>query len=300
MMQVRAVMSRRTCQTAADMPTPPAPPSKATRQTLMQLFQRSKQRSPRRWLVNFKRIPAEIRGMIKGKVAMVTGAGGGVGKAISKRLASEGCKVIMLGRDRTKLQKATSEAGNKRNTMTVIADITKEAEVLSAIDQTINSFDKIDILVNNAGTINDPVPFHEMTEDQWDDLVKTNLIGTFKMTKAVIPIMMENGSGSIVNISSVLGIRSIPKVPLSVYGATKAGVIMFTRSIAVEYGQYNIRCNCIAPSTIKSSIIDPYLQDEQAKKVLESTFPLRVIGEPEDISRAVAYLCSAEDKWVIV
>ncbi|HEY1247652.1 MAG TPA: SDR family oxidoreductase, partial [Nitrososphaera sp.] len=216
--------------------------------------------------------------MIKGKVAIVTGAGGGVGKSISKRLASEGCKVVMLGRDRAKLSRLSSEIGNKKNTMTVIADISKEAEVLSAIDQTINSFDKIDILVNNAGAINDPAPFHEMTEDQWDELIGTNLIGTFWMTKAVLPLMMENGWGSIVNISSALGVRSIPKVPLSVYGVTKAGVIMFTRSIAVEYGQYNIRCNCIAPSTIKSSIIEPYLQDEGAKKVLESAFPLRVIG----------------------
>jgi NAD(P)-dependent dehydrogenase (short-subunit alcohol dehydrogenase family) len=236
--------------------------------------------------------------MTKGKVAIVTGAGGGVGKAISRRLSSEGCKVIMLGRDRSKLQKAASEIGNKKNTMTVIADITKEAEVLSAIDQTINSFDKIDILVNNAGIINDPMPFHEMNEDQWDDLVETNLFGMFRMTKAVIPIMIKNGGGSIVNISSVLGIRSIPRVPLSVYAVTKAGVIMFTRSIAVEYGQYKIRCNCIAPSTIRSSIIEPYLQDEGAKKLLESTFPLRVIGEPEDISGAVAYLCSDDSKWV--
>jgi NAD(P)-dependent dehydrogenase (short-subunit alcohol dehydrogenase family) len=236
--------------------------------------------------------------MIKGKVAIVTGAGGGVGKAISKRLSSEGCKVVMLGRGRTKLQKAASEIGNKKNTMTVIADITKEAEVLSAIDQTINSFDKIDILVNNAGIINDPMPFHEMTEDQWDDLIKTNLFGTFKMTQAAIPVMMKNGGGSIVNISSVLGIRAIPRVPLSVYAVTKAGVIMFTRSIAVEYGQYKIRCNCIAPSTIRSSIIEPYLQDEEAKKVLESTFPLRVIGEPDDIAGAVAYLCSDDSKWV--
>jgi 3-oxoacyl-[acyl-carrier protein] reductase len=235
--------------------------------------------------------------MIKGKVAIVTGAGGGVGKSISKRLASEGCKVVMLGRDRAKLSKLSSEIGNKKNTMTVIADISKEAEVLSAIDQTINTFDKIDILVNNAGAINDPVPFHEMTEDQWDKLIGTNLVGTFRMTKAVIPLMMENGSGSIVNISSVLGIRSIPKVPLSIYGVTKAGVIMFTRSIAVEYGQYNIRSNCIAPSTIKSSIIEPYLQDEGAKKVLESAFPLRVIGDPEDIAGAVAYLCSEDAKW---
>jgi NAD(P)-dependent dehydrogenase (short-subunit alcohol dehydrogenase family) len=237
-------------------------------------------------------------GMIKGKVAMITGAGGEVGKAISKRLASEGCKVVLLGRDRNKLQKAASEIGDKKNTMTVVTDINREAEVLSAVDQTLKSFDKIDILINNAGIINDPEPFHEMSEDRWNDLVETNLFGTFRMTKAVLPVMMENGGGSIVNISSVLGIRSIPKVPLSVYGVTKAGVIMFTRNIAVEYGQYKIRCNCVAPSTIRSSIIEPYLQDESAKKVLESTFPLRKIGEPEDIASAVAYLCSDDSKWV--
>jgi 3-oxoacyl-[acyl-carrier protein] reductase len=118
------------------------------------------------------------------------------------------------------------------------------------------------------------------------------------MTKAAIPVMMKNGGGNIVNISSVLGVRAIPKVPLTVYGVTKAGVIMFTKSIAVEYGQYGVRCNCVCPSTIKSSIIEPYLQDENAKKVLESGFPLRKIGEPEDIAGAVAYLCSDDAKWV--
>ena len=237
---------------------------------------------------------------MKGKVAIVTGAGGGVGRTIAKRLASEGCKVVLIGRNRARLQKAASEAGDKKNTLSVTADITKEAEVLSAIEQTLSSFDRIDILVNNAGTINDPVPFHEMTDDQWNELVDTNLIGTFRMTKAAIPVMMKNkgGGGSIVNVSSVLGVRAIPSVPLSVYGVTKAGVIMLTRSIAVEYGQNGIRCNCICPSTIKSSIIEPYLQDENAKKVLESTFPLRRIGESEDIAGAVAYLCSDDAKWV--
>ena len=112
------------------------------------------------------------------------------------------------------------------------------------------------------------------------------------------PLMMKNNSGSIVNISSVLGIRSIPKVPLSVYGVTKAGIIMFTKSIAVEYGQYGVRSNCLCPSTIRSSIIEPYLQDENAKKILESTFPLRRIGEPEDIAGATAYLCSDDARWI--
>jgi 3-oxoacyl-[acyl-carrier protein] reductase len=96
----------------------------------------------------------------------------------------------------------------------------------------------------------------------------------------------------------MMGIRSVPKVPLSIYGVTKAGIIMFTRSIAVEYGANGIRCNCICPSTIKSSMLEPYLQDENAKKMLESSFPLRKLGEPEDIAGAVAYLCSDDAKWV--
>lgn len=235
---------------------------------------------------------------MKGKVAIVTGAGGSVGKVIVKRLASEGCKVVLIGRNRDRLAKAAAETGDKKNMLTVAADITKEAEVLSAIEQTIGSFDRIDILVNNAGSINDPACFHETGDDQWRDLIDTNMIGTFRMTKAVIPLMIKNKGGSIVNISSVLGMRAIPKVPLSVYGATKAGVIMFSKSIAVEYGQHGIRSNCVCPSTIRTSLIEPYLQDENAKRMLESAFPLRRIGEPEDIAGAVSYLCSDDARWV--
>jgi 3-oxoacyl-[acyl-carrier protein] reductase len=235
---------------------------------------------------------------MKGKVALITGAGGGVGKAVSKRLASEGCKVVLIGRNRERLAKVASEIGEKKNVLAVSADITKEAEVLLALEQTISTFDKVDILVNNAGMINDPLPFHETSEDDWNELIDTNLVGTFRMTKATLPIMMKTKGGSIVNISSVLGIRSIPKVPLTVYGVTKAGIIMFTKSIAVEYGQHGVRSNCLCPSTIRSSIIEPYLQDENAKKILESTFPLRRIGEPEDIAGAVAYLCSDDARWI--
>ena len=109
---------------------------------------------------------------LKGKVAMVTGAGGGVGRAISKRLASEGCKVVLIGRNRERLAKVASELGDKKNTLPVVSDITKEAEVLLAIEQTISAFDKVDILVNNAGMITDPVPFHETSDDQWKDLIR--------------------------------------------------------------------------------------------------------------------------------
>jgi NAD(P)-dependent dehydrogenase (short-subunit alcohol dehydrogenase family) len=235
---------------------------------------------------------------IKGRVAIVTGAGGGVGSATTRRLHEEGCRVVLVGRDRSKLSKVIKEIKDDKNLLAISADISKEAEVLSAVEQTISTFDTVDILVNNAGVLNDPVPFHMMTEDQWDSLLSTNLIGTFQATKAVLPIMIDKGSGNIINISSLLGLRAIPKVPLSIYGVTKAGVIMFTKSIAVEYGPYNIRCNCIVPSTIRSPMIEPFLQDDKARSVLESSFPLKRIGDAEDISGAVSYLCSDDANWI--
>ena len=235
---------------------------------------------------------------LKGKVAIVSGAGTGVGKATTKRLFLEGSKVVLIGRDRSRLTRVISELDGKKNLLAVKADITKEADVINVIEETVSAFDTVDILVNNAGILNDPTPFHKMTDEQWMSLINTNLIGTFRTTKAVLPIMMEKKRGSIVNISSLQGIRSILNVPFSVYGVTKAGVIMFTRTIAVEYGEYGIRCNCVAPSTIRSPMIEPYLQDKQAKKTLESSFPLRSIGDPEDISGAVSYLCSDDAKWI--
>jgi 3-oxoacyl-[acyl-carrier protein] reductase len=235
---------------------------------------------------------------LKGKVAIVSGAGTGVGKATTKRLFSEGAKVVLIGRDRSRLTKVISDLNGKKNLLAVKADITKEADVINVIEETVSAFDTVDILVNNAGILNDPTPFHKMTDEQWMSLINTNLIGTFRTTKAVLPIMMEKKRGSIVNISSLQGIRSILNVPFSVYGVTKAGVIMFTRTIAVEYGEFGIRCNCVAPSTIRSPMIEPYLQDKQAKKTLESSFPLRRIGDPEDISGAVSYLCSDDAKWI--
>ena len=235
---------------------------------------------------------------LNGKVTIITGASGGIGKSVAQKVLEEGSKVVLVSRNKNKLKKTVEELGKNDNLIHMAADVSHESEVLSVIEQTLTAFDKIDNLINCAAIINDPTPFHLMTEDQWTNLMNVNLKGTFQPIKAVIPLMIEQKSGNIINISSLLGIRAIPKVPFSVYGVTKAGIIMLTKSIAVEYGQYNIRCNCIAPSTIRSPMMEPYLQDENAKKVLESGFPLRKIGEPEDIAGAVAYLCSEDAKWV--
>jgi NAD(P)-dependent dehydrogenase (short-subunit alcohol dehydrogenase family) len=238
---------------------------------------------------------------LEGKVTVITGATGGIGKVTSKKILEEGGKVVMVARNKDKLKKTVSELnnnGNNNNILAITADVSHESEILNAVEQALSVFDRIDILINCAAIINDPMPFHLMTEDQWNSLINVNLKGTFQPIKAIIPIMIEQNNGNIINISSSLGIRAIPKVPLSVYGITKSGINMLTKSIAVEYGQYNIRCNCIAPSTIRSPLLEPYLQDENAKKVLESSFPLKRIGEPEDVSNAVLFLCSDESKWI--
>ncbi len=235
---------------------------------------------------------------LNGKVTIITGASGGIGKSVAQKVLEEGSKVVLVSRNKNKLKKTGEELGQNDNLIYVAADVSHESEVLSVIEQTLTAFDKIDNLINCAAIINDPTPFHLMTEDQWTNLMNINLKGTFHPIKAVIPLMIEQKSGNIINISSLLGIRAIPKVPFSVYGVTKAGIIMLTKSIAVEYGQYNIRCNCIAPSTIRSPMMEPYLQDENAKRMLEGSFPLKRIGDPEDVANAILFLASDDSKWI--
>ena len=235
---------------------------------------------------------------LNGKVTIITGASGGIGKSVAQKVLEEGSKVVLVSRNKNKLKKTVEELGKNDNLIYMAADVSHESEVLSVIEQTLTAFDKIDNLINCAAIINDPTPFHLMTEDQWTNLMNVNLKGTFQPIKAVIPLMIEQKSGNIINISSLLGIRAIPKVPFSIYGVTKAGIIMLTRSIAVEYGQYNIRCNCIAPSTIRSPMMEPYLQDENAKRMLEGSFPLKRIGDPEDVANAILFLASDDSKWI--
>jgi NAD(P)-dependent dehydrogenase (short-subunit alcohol dehydrogenase family) len=235
---------------------------------------------------------------LNGKVTIITGASGGIGKSVAQKILEEGSKVVLVSRNKNKLKKTVEELDKNDNLIYVAADVSHESEVLSVIEQTLTAFDKIDNLINCAAIINDPTPFHLMTEDQWTNLMNINIKGTFQPIKAVIPLMIEQKSGNIINISSLLGIRAIPKVPFSVYGVTKAGIIMLTKSIAVEYGQYNIRCNCIAPSTIRSPMMEPYLQDENAKRMLEGSFPLKRIGDPEDVANAILFLASDDSKWI--
>ncbi len=235
---------------------------------------------------------------LNNKVAIVTGASSDIGKGIVKRFVDEGAKVVLIARDLEKLDNTRKEIGNEDSTASISCDLTDESQVLQAVNQIMNTYGKIDILVNNAGAINDPIHFHKMQDSEIKKLIDVNLFGVFHMTKAVLSKMSDVKSGAIVNIGSISSERAIPRVHLSVYSATKAAISMFTKSIAVEYARRNIRCNSVNPGIINSGMIKPYLDDPQARKVLEERLPLARIGEPEDVANAALYLASDEANWV--
>ena len=235
---------------------------------------------------------------LKDKVSIVTGASSDIGKEIAKRFADEGSKVILIARDFEKLEKARKEIGNDEMTASMSCDLTDESQVVQTIKQIIESYGKIDILVNNAGAINDPVHFHQMEDSEIKKLIDINLFGVFHMTKAVLAKMSDVKSGVIVNIGSISGERAIPRVHLAAYSSTKAAISMFTKAIAVEYARRHIRCNSVNPGIINSGMIKPYLDDPQARKVIEERIPLVRIGEPVDVANAVLFLASDEANWI--
>ena len=232
------------------------------------------------------------------KVAIITGASSDIGKGIAKRFADEGAKVILIARNLEQLEATRKEIGNEESTVSISCDLTDESQVLQTVNQIVDTYGKIDILINNAGAINDPIHFHEMQDSEIKKLIDVNLFGVFHMTKAVLSKMSDVKNGAIVNIGSISSERAIPRVHLAVYSSTKAAIAMFTKSIAVEYARKNIRCNCVNPGIINSGMIKPYLDDPQARKVLEERLPLARVGEPEYVANAALYLASDEANWV--
>ena len=235
---------------------------------------------------------------LKDKVVVITGASSDIGISIVKRLTEEGAKVVLLGRKLDVLEKARSSIDNKDLAVSMQCDIIDEAQANQTVEQILNKYGSIDILVNNAGAINDPIHFHEMPEDEISKMINVNIQGVFKPTKAVLTKMSEVKNGVIINIGSISSERAIPRVHLAVYSATKAAVCMFTKAIAVEYARKNIRCNCINPGIINSGMIKPYLEDPNARKVLEDRLPLNRVGEPIDVANAVLFMASDEANWI--
>jgi 3-oxoacyl-[acyl-carrier protein] reductase len=229
-------------------------------------------------------------GSLDGKVAVVTGGSRGIGAAISRELAKAGAKVALNYRAG---QEAADEVAGEIGGLAVRADVSKPEEVQALIERVEGELGDIDALVNNAGVTRDTL-IARMTDDDWQTVIDTNLRGTFNTSRAVSRKMLRRRAGSIVNLSSVVGVHGNPGQ--ANYAASKAGIIGLTKALARELGSRGVRANAIAPGYISTELTD-VLNDEQRGLILQNT-PLGRLGEPEDVARAVRFLCSDEAAFI--
>jgi len=229
-------------------------------------------------------------GSLDGKVALVTGGSRGIGAAISRELAKAGAKVALNYRAG---QETADEVAGEIGGLAVRADVSKPEEVQALIERVEGELGDIDALVNNAGVTRDTL-IARMTDDDWQTVIDTNLRGTFNTSRAVSRKMLRRRAGSIVNLSSVVGVHGNPGQ--ANYAASKAGIIGLTKALARELGSRGVRVNAIAPGYISTELTD-VLNDEQRGLILQNT-PLGRLGEPEDVARAVRFLCSDEAAFI--
>ncbi len=239
-------------------------------------------------------------GLLEGKVAIVTGGGGGIGRGISERFAREGAGVVIaeIDGDRARDTQLAITAADGR-AVTVVADV-READVADALVTTArDEFGRVDVLVNNVGHFGGArKAFHEQTDDEWDDLYRVNLGHVLACTRAVLPVLIEQGDGgSVVNVSTIEAFRAIPT--RAVYSAFKSAITGLTRSLAVEYGRYGIRVNAIAPDVTETLQV-PYSRwvgaDEQ--HLIPSWVPLGRFGTAADTAGVALFLASELSSFV--
>lgn len=228
------------------------------------------------------------------RVAIVTGGGSGLGLAIAKKFTEAGIETIIVGRDKEKLNKAKEELGNLCHAMT--CDVSDLSSVPGFVKDVLNKFGQIDILVNNAG-INMKKEIQDVTDEDFQKVITTNLTAVFVMSREVIKHMLERKSGCIINISSMAAQYGLPKV--IAYSASKTAIDGVTRAMAVELGPKGIRVNAIAPGFIYSAMTAKALDSdpERKAKVFNRT-PMGHMGQPEDIGEAALYLASDSAKYV--
>ena len=229
------------------------------------------------------------------KVAFVTGGSRGIGKQVALKFARNGYNIVInYVSDNTDI-KGLQEEFEKENVeiLLVKADVTKKEEIQNLVKTAIEKFGHIDVLVNNAGITRDGL-LMRMKEEDFDKVIEINLKGTFLVTKEVIPYMMKKREGSIINISSVVGV--VGNAGQSNYAASKAGIIGFTKSVAKELASRNIRANCVAPGFIKTDMTD--VLSEEVKENIHNQIPLKRMGEPEEVANLVYFLGSEESKYI--
>jgi 3-oxoacyl-[acyl-carrier protein] reductase len=225
---------------------------------------------------------------LKGRVALVTGAAQGIGKSIAEALAKEGADIIVSDINIELAKITANEIGALGvKSIAVKANVADANDVAASVDQAVKEFGKIDILVNNAGITKDNLLIR-MKDEDWDAVLSVNLRSMFLCTKAIAPLMMKNRWGRIVNIASIVG--EMGNFGQANYSAAKAGAIGLTKTVARELASRGITCNAIAPGFIDTAMTQKLSDD--VKKRLSEQIPLTRLGTPEDIAKAVVFLCA--------
>lgn len=234
---------------------------------------------------------------LDGKVAIVTGGNAGIGEAVAKRFAEEGAAVVITGRRQAELDRVMSGIRhNNGKGLSVAGTVTDELHVRDVAQRTLDSFGRIDILVNNAGIGDFGKRIHETDDATWASVLDVNLTGVFRMTRAVVPHMLKQGRGAIVNISSVASLVGIPGVPA--YAASKGGMDALTRALAIDYAKDGIRCNVVNPGLIDTPMAAPLMANPDMLQPILSHYALQRPGTPEEVANMVLYLVSDEACWV--
>jgi len=238
-----------------------------------------------------------MRGLA-GKTALITGAAGGIGRALCRRFVEEGVAVAALDVDAAGLERLQSELGAE-TLVPVSCDITRRGAVVEAVEGIASRFGRIDILVNNAGW-DAPKQFLETTPEFWEKVIAINLTGPLNLHHAVLPQMVRGQGGAVVNIASDAG--RVGSSGEAVYAACKGGIIAFTKTLARECARYGIRLNAVCPGPTDTPLLRSFLSEgEYGQKLYEGlkrAIPLKRLGEPEDLPGAVAFLASADSGFI--
>ena len=233
------------------------------------------------------------------KVAIVTGGGRGIGKGIALAFAEVGADVVVVARTVAEIEATATEIRRLgRKALAIATDVCQGDQVAAMVGKTMAEFGRIDVLVNNAGG-GFRIPLLELSEGDWDALIRLNLTSVFLCIKAVGKIMVEQRMGSIINIASVAGLGAVPRVPA--YAAAKAGVVSLTQTLGLDWGPCRVRVNAIAPGWIKTELTTAegrFQVDEVERQKRLSTIPLGRQGEPSDITAAAIFLASDASEWV--
>ena len=232
---------------------------------------------------------------LTGKIAVVTGAGQGIGRAIALRLANAGANLAILDLNVSSAESVAKEIETiGRHAIPIPTDVSYADDVNAAVDKVVTEFHRVDILVNNAGIAGRTVPLTDLEETDWDKVISVNLSGVFLCCKAVIGTMIAQDYGRIVNIASIAGKEGNPTmIP---YSVSKAGVICLTKALAKEVTDYNIRVNAVSPAVIETPIMHGMAQSTIDYMV--SKIPLGRIGKPEEVAAVVNFLTSDEASFV--